>query len=225
MREGMPHTDEALIDFARWLEERGHAADGAAARDMAERSGIGLVRELAGPVGETNLYGLNRAAACFSCRKRTRACGGFWRRRSPPATRRWWMGTRASQPFPTCRRAVAARVSYASDWAKAGPFAGALIEGNAARVRPGVNARIAALDGPLVLVQAATGEALRGRSGGDLPELAGRGGVDLGQHGGGRRQCQPDDDRLTKKAGGDAFGPSYPASTNDGRLQPIFSEA
>ncbi len=59
MREGMPHTDEALIDFARWLEERGHAADGAAARDMAERSGIGLVRELAGPVGETNLYGLH----------------------------------------------------------------------------------------------------------------------------------------------------------------------
>ena len=50
---------------------------------------------------------------------------------------------------------VAARLSWTADWAKDSPFAGALVEGEAEDVQR-VNRKIAALPGPLVLVQAAT---------------------------------------------------------------------
>jgi RHH-type proline utilization regulon transcriptional repressor/proline dehydrogenase/delta 1-pyrroline-5-carboxylate dehydrogenase len=46
-------------------------------------------------------------------------------------------------------------VTWSGDWNTDGPFAGALVEGDATRVRE-VNARIAKLGGPLVLVQAAS---------------------------------------------------------------------
>jgi RHH-type transcriptional regulator, proline utilization regulon repressor / proline dehydrogenase / delta 1-pyrroline-5-carboxylate dehydrogenase len=160
MREGMPHTDEALMDYARWLEERGHSQDGAAAREMAERSGVGLVRELLGPVGETNLYGLHPRGRVLLVPETE---GGL--RRLLAAT----LATGntavvdetaglegALRDLPA---SVAARVSRTADWAKSGPFAGALVEGDGNRVRE-LNTRIAALDGPLVLVQAATTQAL-----------------------------------------------------------------
>ena len=54
---------------------------------------------------------------------------------------------------------VAARVMWSGNFEADGPFAGALVEGDAARVRA-VNRRIAKLAGPLVLVQAAAIEAL-----------------------------------------------------------------
>jgi RHH-type proline utilization regulon transcriptional repressor/proline dehydrogenase/delta 1-pyrroline-5-carboxylate dehydrogenase len=54
---------------------------------------------------------------------------------------------------------VAARLSFTSDWKTDAPFAGALIEGDAERIRT-VNKQIAALPGPLVLVQAASSEEL-----------------------------------------------------------------
>ncbi|EJZ18890.1 hypothetical protein, partial [Rhizobium sp. Pop5] len=55
--------------------------------------------------------------------------------------------------------AVAGRVSWTSDWEKDGPFSGALVEGDRDRVLA-VNRKIAALPGPLLLVQAATAEEL-----------------------------------------------------------------
>jgi RHH-type proline utilization regulon transcriptional repressor/proline dehydrogenase/delta 1-pyrroline-5-carboxylate dehydrogenase len=54
-------------------------------------------------------------------------------------------------------QSVTARLSWSREWAKDGPFAGALIEGNAERVRA-LNKAIAALPGPLVLVQSASTE-------------------------------------------------------------------
>ena len=57
--------------------------------------------------------------------------------------------------------AVASRLSWTSDWAKDGPFSGALVEGDRDRVLA-VNKKIAALPGPLLLVQAATTEELTG---------------------------------------------------------------
>ena len=52
------------------------------------------------------------------------------------------------------------RIKWADDWRESGPFSGALIEGDASRVKL-LNQKIADLPGPLVLVQAATSEALQ----------------------------------------------------------------
>lgn len=54
---------------------------------------------------------------------------------------------------------VAARAIWTGDWQADAPFAGALIEGDSARIKE-VNSRIAALPGPLVLTQAASPEDL-----------------------------------------------------------------
>ncbi len=161
VREGLPRTDEALIDFARWLEERGHAADGAAARDMAERSGLGLVRELAGPVGETNLYALHPRGRVLVAPQteeglRRLVAAALATGNSVVVDEASGLRSALSGLPPS----VAARVSWSANWAASGPFAGALVEGDGARVQ-GVNARIAELDGPLVLVQAATTQALQ----------------------------------------------------------------
>ncbi|RIX99063.1 trifunctional transcriptional regulator/proline dehydrogenase/L-glutamate gamma-semialdehyde dehydrogenase [Aureimonas flava] len=161
VREGMPHTDEALLDYVRWLDRAGHAEDAAAAREMAERSGLGLVRELPGPVGETNLYALHPRGRVLLVPETATGL-----RRLLAAALATGNGVvvdgaagleGALRDLPA---AVGARVSHAADWAASGPFAGALVEGDGARVQA-VCARIAALDGPLVLVQAATGAALR----------------------------------------------------------------
>src|SRR5690606_6746503 len=55
---------------------------------------------------------------------------------------------------------LAALVSWSSDWAADGPYAGALIEGDGERVVEAAR-RIAALPGPLVLTQAATSAEIR----------------------------------------------------------------
>ena len=57
-------------------------------------------------------------------------------------------------------QAVAARIGVTSNWEADGPFAGALIEGDAADILS-ANRIIAGLSGPLVLVQAATSEEWR----------------------------------------------------------------
>jgi RHH-type proline utilization regulon transcriptional repressor/proline dehydrogenase/delta 1-pyrroline-5-carboxylate dehydrogenase len=59
---------------------------------------------------------------------------------------------------------VAVRVRVARDWEADGPFAGALVEGDAARVVT-VQQALAELPGPIVLTQAATTEELRGQPG------------------------------------------------------------
>ncbi len=56
---------------------------------------------------------------------------------------------------------VAARVDVTAAWETDGPFAGALVEGDAEAVRA-VAGRIATLAGPLVLIQSASSEELAG---------------------------------------------------------------
>ncbi len=50
---------------------------------------------------------------------------------------------------------VAARLSWADDWRKAGPYSGALIEGDAGKLTTALT-EIATLPGPIVLAQAGT---------------------------------------------------------------------
>src|SRR6185312_10938060 len=53
------YTDPALREFATWLGRRGHNGEAENARELANISALGLQKELAGPVGERNLYALH----------------------------------------------------------------------------------------------------------------------------------------------------------------------
>ncbi len=150
------HTDPALADFAVWLSGKGRADDAEAARELGSLSAVGLEKELAGPVGERNIYALHPRGRVLLASESER---GLYRQLAAALA----TGNQAVIDEATGLRAtlknipasVAARVSWTSDWNKDGPFAAALLEGRAERIRA-LNKAIAALDGPLVLVQSAT---------------------------------------------------------------------
>ncbi|MFT4100721.1 MAG: L-glutamate gamma-semialdehyde dehydrogenase, partial [Burkholderiaceae bacterium] len=161
---GSTHTDPALRAFITWLAGNGLAADAQAARDLADRSALGLQAELAGPVGERNLYALHPRGHVLlvpmtltGLHRQMAAALATGNRLVIDATGRWQDALRELPP------AVAARVRWSTDWQADGPFAAALIEGDAARVRS-INSRIAALPGPLVLVQSATPDEIAGEA-------------------------------------------------------------
>lgn len=154
------HTDPALRDFITWLDRKGRTAEGETARGFANRSALGLLRELAGPVGERNLYALHprgRILLVPQCETGLlRQIAAALATGNEIAINEVASLKSVLADLPT---SVAARLSWTSDWEKAGPFAGALVEGNAETVLA-ANRRIAALPGPLVLTQAATTEEL-----------------------------------------------------------------
>ncbi|MET0748892.1 MAG: trifunctional transcriptional regulator/proline dehydrogenase/L-glutamate gamma-semialdehyde dehydrogenase [Rhizobium sp.] len=154
------HTDPALLDFAKWLDGKDAKAVGSAARETGMGSALGLISELAGPVGERNLYalhprgkilllpetvdGLYRQLAAVLATGNTAVIGVL------PE----WQENLADLPA-----SVSSRLALSADWAGAGPFAGALIEGDADRIRAD-NAAIARLPGPLIIVQGASSDEL-----------------------------------------------------------------
>ncbi len=154
------YTDPALRDLITWLDGKG--LDGAAetARGFAARSALHLERDLPGPVGERNVYALHprgkillaphTPAGLHVQLAAALAAGNSVAIDAASGLRN------ALDDLPA---SVAARVSWTTDWEKDGPFSGALVEGDAARVAE-ANQRVAALPGPLVLVQAATSEEL-----------------------------------------------------------------
>ncbi|MEP9350635.1 trifunctional transcriptional regulator/proline dehydrogenase/L-glutamate gamma-semialdehyde dehydrogenase [Xanthobacter sp. KR7-225] len=154
-RPAAPQDDPALADLVQWLEASGLSDDAAAARAIAGRSALGLERELAGPVGELNLYGLRPRGRILAV---PLTAHGLHRQLAAILA----TGNAAVIDAPAGLRdtlagvpaAVAGRLSWTSDWEAAGPLAGALIEGDAERVRA-ANRRLADLGGPLALVQAA----------------------------------------------------------------------
>lgn len=154
------HTDPALRDFITWLDRKGRTAEGETARGFANRSALGLLRELAGPVGERNLYALHpRGRILLVPESETgllRQIAATLATGNEIAINEVASLKSTLTDLPT---SVAARLSWTSDWEKASPFAGALLEGNAETVLA-ANRRIAALPGPLVLTQAATTEEL-----------------------------------------------------------------
>jgi RHH-type proline utilization regulon transcriptional repressor/proline dehydrogenase/delta 1-pyrroline-5-carboxylate dehydrogenase len=152
------HTDPALLDFALWLDGKGEAQAAAIAREHGSTSALGLLTELTGPVGERNLYALHARGRILLVPQTAK--GLYQQMAAALATGNSVVidadsGLQASlEGIP---QSVAARLSWSGDLAKDGPFAGALIEGNAERVRA-LNKAIAALPGPLVLVQSASTE-------------------------------------------------------------------
>ncbi len=150
------HTDPALGDFVRWLDERQDHEGAEAARELAEHSALGLATELQGPVGERNVYGLHPRGKILLV---PQTLEGLKRQLAAVlATGNFAVVDEASglkAQFGTLPVSVASRTGWAFDWNVAGPFAGALIEGDGERVQA-VNQKIAGLSGPLVLVQAGT---------------------------------------------------------------------
>lgn len=152
------HTDPALLDFAKWLDGKGAKAEAEAARTAGSNSALGLNAELPGPVGERNLYALHpRGRVLLVPGTQT---GLYHQLGAALATGNTAVVDAASGLQASLKgipASVSARLSWSKDWAADGPFAGALVEGDGARVRE-VGKAIAALPGPLVLVQAASTE-------------------------------------------------------------------
>ncbi|MFC3073977.1 trifunctional transcriptional regulator/proline dehydrogenase/L-glutamate gamma-semialdehyde dehydrogenase [Shinella pollutisoli] len=156
------HTDPGLRDYIAWLDRKGLAEAAEAARGLAGRSALGLTRELDGPVGERNLYALHPRGRILLVPE-TEA--GLHRQVAAALATGNSVAVDAASGLEGALSglpvSVAARLSWTADWEKDGPFSGALVEGDATRVQA-VNRRIAALPGPLVLVQAASAAELAG---------------------------------------------------------------
>ncbi len=152
------HTDPVLLDFAKWLDGKGAKAEAEAARTAGSNSALGLASELPGPVGERNLYALHpRGRVLLVPATET---GLYHQLGAALATGNTVVVDAASGLQASLKdlpASVSARLSWSKDWAADGPFAGALVEGDGARVRE-VSKTIAGLPGPLVLVQAASTE-------------------------------------------------------------------
>ncbi|MFT4182077.1 MAG: trifunctional transcriptional regulator/proline dehydrogenase/L-glutamate gamma-semialdehyde dehydrogenase [Rhizobium sp.] len=156
------HTDSVLREFIQWLDGKGLVAEGEAARSFAGRSALGLQRELVGPVGERNLYALHPRGKILLVPKTEQ---GLYRQIAAALSTGNSIALDASDAMRTVLAdlplAVRARFVWTSDWQKDGPFSGALVEGDRDAVLA-ANRKIAALPGPLVLVQAATTDELIG---------------------------------------------------------------
>ncbi|WBH17462.1 trifunctional transcriptional regulator/proline dehydrogenase/L-glutamate gamma-semialdehyde dehydrogenase [Sphingomonas radiodurans] len=141
-------ADPAARDLALWLDAQGDAAGATLVRDVASASPLGAEAELDGPVGERNLYALHPRGRILLLPETP--AGMIAQLAAGLASGNDLVADTAARiDLPP---AVAARVQWSSDWTTTGPYAGALIEGGDDRVRD-LHHRIAALDGPIVLVQ------------------------------------------------------------------------
>jgi RHH-type proline utilization regulon transcriptional repressor/proline dehydrogenase/delta 1-pyrroline-5-carboxylate dehydrogenase len=140
-------TDPALDAFVAWLDAKGEAAAAAIARKYGDRSPLGQVSELAGPVGERNLYALH-ARGHFLLKPMTPA--GLYQQIAATLAS-GGTATIEDMPVPDVPASVATRIGHIGS----GRVAGVLVEGNAERVRA-VTRATAALSGPIALVHAAS---------------------------------------------------------------------
>jgi len=152
--KGHTTMDEVALDFAAWLDGRNAPQVAETIRNQAAGAMLGLREELAGPVGEANILSLHERGEILLLPQTTL---GLYRQ----------MGAALAtgngiviEGVPELRQVieglpprVVSRVRWVTDWRQAGPVAGALIEGDAERIRV-ANAAIAELSGPLVPTQA-----------------------------------------------------------------------
>ncbi|MEK1893477.1 MAG: trifunctional transcriptional regulator/proline dehydrogenase/L-glutamate gamma-semialdehyde dehydrogenase [Rhizobium sp.] len=154
------YSDPALSDFAKWLDQQGLSEDAETARHLGSQSALGLETELAGPVGERNLYALHPRGVIL-CAPVSQT--GLVRQVAAVLA----TGNSAIIDADESLRAtlnrvpvsVARRISWKETSTDAEPMAGALIEGDADRVSATL-AKVAAMPGPLLLTQSASTEQL-----------------------------------------------------------------
>lgn len=149
-------ADPAARDLAMWLEERGETAAAEQVREAIAASMLGAEVELAGPVGERNVYALHprgRVLALPATRDGLFEQLGV----ALAAGNEVVVGDTAGvrDALAALPDTVRARVRVSDDWQREPAFAGALIDGDAERVRAAL-AVLSALPGPIVLPQAAS---------------------------------------------------------------------
>ncbi|WP_294194531.1 trifunctional transcriptional regulator/proline dehydrogenase/L-glutamate gamma-semialdehyde dehydrogenase [uncultured Sphingomonas sp.] len=149
------HADPAARDLALRLEETGDMAAATRVRGAVVASMLGAQTELAGPVGERNIYALHPRGRVLAL-PQTR--DGLFEQLGAAlaAGNDVVVGDAAAlhEALAILPPTVAARVQVVDDWRREqSAFAGALIEGDAVRVRE-VLGTLAALPGPIVLPQA-----------------------------------------------------------------------
>lgn len=157
------HTEPALLDYVRWLQAAGRVAEAETAAAMGSASALGLEIQLPGPVGESNLYALHPRGRVLLAPE-TEA-GLFHQLGAVLATGNAAVIDEAcglQNHLTSLPASITTRVSWSGDWASDGPYAGALVEGDAERIRSRLQ-RIADLPGPLVLVQAASSDEIAAR--------------------------------------------------------------
>ncbi|WP_085808581.1 trifunctional transcriptional regulator/proline dehydrogenase/L-glutamate gamma-semialdehyde dehydrogenase [Sphingomonas sp. TZW2008] len=142
-------ADPAARELAVWFDAQGDAVGAALVRDVAATALLGAEAELDGPVGERNLYALHPRGRILLLPETPQ--GLVAQLAAGLATGNDLVVDAAARTdLPA---AIAARVQWTTDWTRQGPYAGALIEGDASRVRT-AQQQVAALDGPIVLTQA-----------------------------------------------------------------------
>ncbi|CDM63151.1 trifunctional transcriptional regulator/proline dehydrogenase/L-glutamate gamma-semialdehyde dehydrogenase (plasmid) [Rhizobium sp. T136] len=154
------YSDPALSDFAKWLDQQGLFEDAEMARHLGGQSALGLETELAGPVGERNLYALHPRGVIL-CAPVSQT--GLVRQVSAVLATGNSAIIDADESLRSMLKrvpvSVARRISWKETSADAEPMAGALIEGDADRVSA-MLAKIAAMPGALLLTQSASTEQL-----------------------------------------------------------------
>lgn len=164
LRDASVQTDPAAQQYLTWLDSNGAAGAAKQAKALAGQSSLGFNVELPGPVGELNLYALHPRGRVLLVPQT--ALGLQVQLAAALATGNSITIDAASGLQNELRNlpsTVASRISWSKDWAADGPFAGALIEGDADRVKQSIRA-IAALPGPLVLTQAASSDEIANKA-------------------------------------------------------------
>jgi RHH-type proline utilization regulon transcriptional repressor/proline dehydrogenase/delta 1-pyrroline-5-carboxylate dehydrogenase len=146
--------DPALADFALWLDAQGSAELAEKARHYGSLSALGMKVTLPGPVGETNIYALHPRGRILAMPQSRE--GLIEQIAAILATGNEAVIHGAVALEPKAPASVATRITYSDDLAASGPYAGALIVGDAAQIIAAQQA-IAALPGPIPLVQSHDG--------------------------------------------------------------------
>ncbi|GAC1043492.1 trifunctional transcriptional regulator/proline dehydrogenase/L-glutamate gamma-semialdehyde dehydrogenase [Rhizobium sp. No.120] len=158
LHDASVQADPVAQQFIAWLESKGVADAAKQARAVASQSSLDFHTELQGPVGELNLYALHPRGRILLAPQT--ALGLYVQIAAGLATGNSVVIDAASglqSELHGLPAQVANRISWTKDWSADGPFAGALIEGDAERVQQAIKT-IAAIPGPLVLAQAASSE-------------------------------------------------------------------
>ncbi len=158
---GTAQPDPALVDFTQWLDGQGQSDATQRARQLTERSKAGGSIELPGPVGERNVYELHPRGRILLCPQTidglvaqisaTLATGNDAIISADTELKSW---------CATLPPGVQKRISWVPSLDRADGCAGALLEGNADSVRS-LGQSLAALPGPLIIIQAASIDEVR----------------------------------------------------------------